>query len=132
MSPPDPQSLDAQFDNRGRVPDHPAIFEGWRAASRLAREQSACTVDVPYGEGPDERLDVFPAARPGAPVLVFIHGGYWRAFAKSDFSFLAPSFVADGAAVVVPGYSLCPAVTIEQIALQMTRVIVWVARHAAE
>jgi arylformamidase len=132
MSPPDPQWLDAQFDNRGRVLDHPAIFEGWSAASQLAREQSPCVLDVPYGEGPDERLDVFPAARPGAPVLVFIHGGYWRAFGKSDFSFIAPSFAADGAAVVVPGYSLCPAVTIEQIALQMTRVVAWVVRHAAE
>jgi arylformamidase len=132
MSQLDPQWLDAQFDNRGRVPDHPAIFEGWRAASQLAREQSHCVLDVPYGDGPDERLDVFPTAQPGAPVLVFIHGGYWRAFGKSDFSFIAPSFVADGATVVVPGYSLCPAVAIEQIALQLTRVVAWVARHASE
>jgi arylformamidase len=132
MSRLDPQWLDAQFDNRGRVPDHPAIFEGWRVASQLAREQSPCVLDVPYGDGPDERLDVFPAAGPGAPVVVFIHGGYWRAFGKSDFSFIAPSFVADGATVVVPGYGLCPAVTIEQIALQMTRVLAWVSRHASE
>jgi len=132
MSQADPQWLDEQFDNRARVPEHPEIFEGWRQASRLAREQSPCVLDLPYGESPDERLDVFPAARPGAPVLVFIHGGYWRAFGKSDFSFVAPSFVADGAAVVVPGYSLCPAATVEQIALQMTRVVAWVARHAAE
>jgi arylformamidase len=132
MSQADPQWLDAQFDNRGRVPEHPAIFEGWRQASQLAREQSNCLLDVAYGEGPDERLDVFPAAQPGSPVLVFIHGGYWRTFGKSDFSFVAPSFVADGATVVVPGYSLCPSATIEQIALQMTRVVARVARHAAE
>ena len=132
MSQPDPQWLDTQFDNRRRVPEHPAIFEGWRQASQLAREQSKGVLDLAYGEGPDERLDVFPAAQPGSPVLVFIHGGYWRAFGKSDFSFVAPSFVADGATVVVPGYSLCPSATVEQIALQMTRVVAWVARHAAE
>jgi arylformamidase len=132
MSQADPQWLDEQFDNRGRVPEHPAIFEGWRQASQLAREQSKCVLDVPYGQGPGERLDVFPAAQSGSPVLVFIHGGYWRAFGKSDFSFVAPSFVADGATVVVPGYSLCPTATIEQIALQMTRVVAWVIRHAAE
>jgi arylformamidase len=40
-----------------------------------------------------------------------LHGGYWRSLSKSDFSFVAPSFVADGAMVVVPYYALCPAVT---------------------
>jgi arylformamidase len=132
MNPLDPQWLDAQYNNRARVPDHAAIFERWRKASRMAREQSRCELDVAYGEGADERLDVFPAVRSGAPVLVFIHGGYWRALDKADQSFVAPSFVADGAAVLVPNYSLCPAVSIEQIALQMTRAVAWAWHHAAE
>jgi arylformamidase len=131
MSRLDPQWLDAQYNNRARVADHAAIFDRWRQASQLVREQTRCELDVAYGDAPDERLDVFPAAQPGAPVLVFIHGGYWRAFDKSEQSFIAPSFVADGAAVVVPNYSLCPAVDIEHIALQMTRVVAWVWRHAA-
>jgi arylformamidase len=63
-------------------------------------------------------------------VLVFIHGGWWRALDKSDHSFVAPSFVQAGAMVVVPNYSLCPAVTIEQIALQTTRALAWACRHA--
>jgi acetyl esterase/lipase len=50
-----------------------------------------------------------PATQPGAPVLVFIHGGYWRALDKSDHSFVAPAFNAQGATVVVPNYALCPA-----------------------
>lgn len=127
----DPAWLDAQYDNRARVPDHPVIFERWREASRLAREGTRCALDIAYGDGAGERLDVFPAAQPGAPVLVFIHGGYWRALDKSDQSFVAPSFVADGATVVVPNYALCPAVSIEQIALQLTRAVAWVVRHAA-
>lgn len=132
MSRLDPQWLDAQYNNRARVADHAAIFDRWRQASQLVREQTRCELEVAYGEGRDERLDIFPAAHAGAPVLVFIHGGYWRAFDKSEQSFIAPSFVSDGAAVVVPNYSLCPAVDIEQIALQMTRVVAWVWRHAAE
>jgi len=127
----DPAWLDEQYDNRARVPDHPAYFERWRDASRLARERTHCELDIAYGDSADERLDVFPATQPGAPVLVFIHGGYWRAFDKAEHSFVAPSFVADGAAVVVPNYSLCPAASIEQIALQLTRVVAWIARHAA-
>lgn len=132
MSRLDPQWLDAQYDNRARVPEHAEIFERWRRASELVRRQAACDLDQAYGGLPAERLDIFPAAASGAPVLVFIHGGYWRALDKADQAFIAPSFTANGAAVVVPNYSLCPAVGIEQIALQMTRVVAWVWRHAAE
>jgi arylformamidase len=132
MSRLDPQWLDAQYNNRALVPEHAAIFDRWRHASQLVRDQARCELDVPYGPTPGERLDIFPAAGAGAPVLVFIHGGYWRALDKSDQSFIAPSFVSDGAAVVMPNYGLSPAVSIEQIALQMTRVIAWVWHHAGE
>lgn len=131
MSQLDPGWLDTQYNNRARVPEHAAIIDRWRQASQLVREQSpACRIGLAYGEGPDETVDVFPAAEPDAPVLVFIHGGYWRALDKADHSFIAPSFVADGAAVVIPNYSLCPEASVEHIALQMTRLVAWTARHA--
>jgi arylformamidase len=132
MSQLDPSWLDAQYNNRQRVPDHQAIFERWRQASQLVREQTRCELDVAYGDAATEKLDVFHPPRSGAPVLIFIHGGYWRSLDKADQSFVAPSFVADGAMVVIPNYSLCPAVDIEHIALQMTRVVAWVWRHAAD
>jgi len=129
----DPAWLDAQYNNRARVPDAMDVLARWAQASRVAREGSpARRLDLRYGDGPGETLDVFPAARPGAPVLLFVHGGYWRALDKSDHSFVAPSFVADGATVVVVNYALCPAVTIEDIALQMVRAVAWTWRHAAE
>lgn len=128
----DPQWLDAQYNNRARIPEHPALFERWRQASAAARAGSpGARLDVAYGAEPTQRLDVFPTTVPNAPVLVFIHGGYWRSLDKSDHSFVAPAFVANGAHVVVPNYSLCPAVGVEQIALEMTRVVVWVHAHAA-
>ena len=83
------------------------------SASALAREQSDCAIDLPYGGGPNETLDVFRTDRPDAPVFVFIHGGYWRALDKRDQSFVAPALVDAGAMVVLPNYALCPAVTIE-------------------
>lgn len=129
---PDPGWADAQYNNRARIPEHAEIFARWAAASALARERSQVQLDVPYGDGAGETLDVFPAAAPGAPVLVFIHGGYWRALDKADHSFVAPSFVAAGAAVVVPNYALAPAVTVEHITLQMARAVAWVWRHAAD
>lgn len=133
MSGFDPQWLDAQYNNRARIPDHADIFTRWREASSLTRERSPqARLHQAYGDGADERLDIFPAAQPGAPVLVFIHGGYWRSLSKDDHSFVAPALVQFGASVVVPEYSLCPKVGIEEIALQMARALAWVYRHAAE
>lgn len=123
--------LDAEYNNRLRVPDYAKCFERWASASALAREQASRHLDVAYGSGPKETLDIFPTAAADAPVLVFIHGGWWRALDKSDHSFVAPSFTADGALVVVPNYALCPEVTIEQITLQLVRALAWTYRHAA-
>jgi arylformamidase len=129
----DPAWLEAQYNNRARVADSMAQLANWAEASALARERSAHKLlNMRYGQGPNETLDVFPASATDAPVLVYIHGGYWRSLDKDDFSFVAPSFVADGAMVVVPNYALCPAVTVEDIALQMVKALVWVWHHAAE
>lgn len=131
---PDAAWLDAQYDNRARVPDFARYFERWRAASALARDQPGAMLDLRYGDGDGESLDLFPPAVPvegPAPVLVFVHGGYWRSLSKSDHSFVAPSFNADGALVVVPDYALAPAVTVEHITLQVARALAWVWRHIA-
>jgi arylformamidase len=128
---PTPEWLDVQYNNLARIAEHPQIFERWRNASTLARANSTNHLDLPYGSGPNETLDVFTPERPGAPVLVFIHGGWWRALDKSDLSFVAPAFTRAGAMVVVPNYALCPAVTIDTIALQMVQALAWTHRHAA-
>lgn len=132
---PDPAWLDAQYNNRALVPEHAQHFERWARDSGVARERLTCLLDVAYGHGPGETLDIFPARRrddqPLAPVLVFIHGGYWRSLDKSDHSFLAPAFVEKGTCVVIPNYALCPAVTIPDITMQMVQALAWVYRHIA-
>jgi arylformamidase len=131
MTRPPPAWFDAQYNNRARIADHAQIMEGWASASALTRAQSACTLDLPYGDGAGETLDLFHAARDDAPVLVFIHGGYWRALDKRDQSFIAASFTGEGALVVLPNYALCPAVSIEHITMQLVRAVAWVYRNAA-
>ena len=123
--PPDIQWLERMYNNRMRVPDHADYYARWAAESALVRRSLPCDLDVAYGTAPGETLDVFPAARPGAPVVVFIHGGYWRGMDKSQHSFLVPSLRAQGAAVVVPNYALCPQVSIPQITLQMVHAVGW-------
>jgi arylformamidase len=133
MPPPHPAWLDSQYNNRALVPDHAQHLSAWAEASARVRQQAPAGLDLPYGDQPSARLDVFAPARRRsdslAPVLVFVHGGYWRSLDKADHSFLAPAFTAHGACVVVPNYALCPAVTIPEIALQMTQALAWVWRH---
>ena len=132
MNRPDPAWLDAQYNARAAIPEHGRIFARWAADSAAQRARLKGRIDLRYGDGPKETLDAFAARRSGAPILFFIHGGYWRALDKSDQSFLAPAFVDAGAAVVLPNYALCPAVGIATIALQVARALAWTWRHAAE
>ena len=124
-----PAWFDAMYNNRAMVPDFPVYFDQWLAQSQKARQELHSLLDVSYGSGPQETLDIFPSKIPNAPVVVFIHGGYWRSLDKSDHSFIAPSFVEAGACVVVPNYALCPDVTIPQIVMQMVKALIWVYRY---
>lgn len=132
---PDPDWLDRMYNNRARVPDHMRYFERWAAASAAARASLPCALDLPYGPSAAETLDVFRPAhvpRGGAPVLVFVHGGYWRSLDKADHSFIAAPFVEAGAVVVVTNYALCPAVSVSDITLQTAQALAWTWRHIAE
>ena len=132
MTPSTPAWLDSMYNNRVLVPDYGTYFERWVHASKSARANKACTLDVAYGSSSGEKLDVFPSDKGDAPVLVFIHGGYWRSLDKSDHSFVATAFTAQGACVVIANYDLCPAVTIPEITLQMVRALGWVYRNIAQ
>ena len=127
-----PQQRDYEYNARAAIPDHPEIFERWRAESRAAREELRCEADCYFGPSPAETLDLYPAAAPNAPLLVFIHGGYWRSLDKQDFSFLAPAFVTAGVAVAMPNYGLAPATPIEEMVRQMLRALAWLYRHGPE
>lgn len=134
-APLDPDWLEREYNNRARVPEHPVHLERWTRESAAARETGPGLFNLSYGHNDGETLDVFPAPRkpgaPPAPVLVFIHGGWWRSLDKSDHSFIAPAFTRHGACVVVPNYALCPAVTVPDITLQMVKALAWVVRHIA-
>ena len=130
-----PAWYDEQYNNRGRIPEHPAILQRWADTSAAALAALG-PLELAYGDDATERLDLFaPAAgasgAASAPVLIYFHGGYWRALGKRDQSFVAPPFVDAGTLVVLPDYALCPAVSIEHIIGQMQRAVAWVYRHAS-
>jgi acetyl esterase/lipase len=103
-----------------QIPDAGAIAASWpeRAAQFRARVGSAGDLELPYGTSPRTRFDLFRPAAPARGLVVFFHGGYWKAFSKSDWSHLAAGAVASGWAMAIPSYELCPQVRIAQIARQ--------------
>ena len=101
-------------------------MRGYGERSAEARERLAGVLRRPATAPTlDEKLDIFPAAQPNAPVFVFIHGGYWRAFSAKDHSFVALGPVALGITTVVVDYSLCPKVTIDEITRQCRAAVAW-------
>lgn len=126
----DPAWYDAQYHTRAAIPEHPQILQYWTDASKATRGRLRGRLDLRYGEGTKETLDLFPAAAPDAPVLIYIHGGFWRALDKRDHSFVAEPFVAAGASVILPNYALAPYASIAQIVQQMVKAVAWVWREA--
>ena len=128
----DQETLDREYRARGTVPIE--VFEAciarYAADSARARETLECRADVAYGETADEVVDVFPAGA-GAPVLFYIHGGYWRMLSQKESAFMAECFVGLGAAVVTVNYSLAPAASLDDIVAQCRRALAWTHREAA-
>ncbi len=131
-----PQWYDSMYNNGARVPAFADYLKSWIGRSEQARSSGNCVLDLPYGTRERERLDIFPAASSNAPVLVFIHGGYWRMLSKSEHSFVGGALAATGACVVLPSYNLCPGTpeqpqTIPGIVLQMVQALAWTWRNIA-
>jgi arylformamidase len=130
MKAPDSAFFSREYNARELVPEHPQYFARWAESSARARNSMICYLDVGYGDMPGETLDIFPARKGDGSCLMFIHGGYWRAFDKKDHSFLAPALVDAGVSLAVVNYDLCPKVTIPDIVQQMLRASRWLWLNA--
>lgn len=123
-------ALEAEFALRQRHPERDEVYDSHQRRSAAVREDGACELDVRYGNGPRCLLDIFPAFK-DAPVMFFIHGGYWRALDKSYVSFIAEPFRDSGVTVVIPGYDLVPSVRVGDIVNQIRAAFSWVITQMA-
>lgn len=112
--------FEAEYNNRARVPEHPGIIAGWKAAAAAFRaSHSHAEMRIAYGPSARQTLDVFwPDESRNAPLALFIHGGYWQALGPSLFSHLAKAANANGVALALCGYDLCPQVSVADIVEQ--------------
>jgi arylformamidase len=151
--------LDPDYDNRAAVPRFADFLARWNAASQAARAQAAvskggfsqhayltqghfdpselCDREPSNRErfGPPWgstrcTIDFFSAAGEGPqPLLVFLHGGYWRSLGPEVFHCIAPAWTSRGTHVAFVGYDLCPSVEIDQIASQCRAAMRWLFAH---
>jgi arylformamidase len=114
---------EVEYNNRARVPENPALMAGWARDAAAYREMHAPRV-IRYGSGPRQSIDFFAGEGQDegkAPLVVFIHGGYWQALDGSSFSHMARGLNAHGIGVAVPTYDLCPQVSVADIIEEMRR-----------
>ena len=121
---------EAGYNLRDRHPDYQQFVDRWQRESDQARKAPNCQLDLPYGDGPNMTLDIFPAPGTKRPILIFIHGGYWRAMGKEDFAYPAIGLNQAGVTYISINYALAPAVTIDEIVEQCRQAVVWVYRNA--
>ena len=128
-----PEEFESQYNLRLGRPDYEqTVIPDWMDRSEKARKSLDCKLDVRYGDGDNQKLDVFSCGDTTAATLVYFHGGYWQRGDKSIYSFLAAPFVAAGVNVIVAGYDLCPSVTITQISEQSREAVACAYRSAEE
>jgi arylformamidase len=120
---------EVEYNNRARVPENPALMAGWASDAASYRETRSPR-RISYGPGARHVIDVFAGdgqrnhqgdsqADVQAPLVVFIHGGYWQALDGSSFSHMARGLNAHGISVAVPTYDLCPQVSVAEIIEEM-------------
>lgn len=119
------EEIDQYYNLAARTPDSQTWIEWYLAKSKDARASMEHHANISFGPTLDETLDIYPADDPEAPILLFIHGGYWVRFHSSDFAFVARGLVQLGVTVVVLNYSLCPKVSLDEITRQSRAAVAW-------
>lgn len=125
------EELDLEYENGGFIPDAESYPPRWEAQAAAFRAETRCDLDVAYGGHARERYDLFwPEGAPKG-LMVFIHGGYWKARAKEDWSHFASGGISAGWAVAMIGYPLAPDWRVSQITRSVAAGIAAAAERVA-
>lgn len=121
--------LERQYSPSSCIPDLNVYLRQYDELSAAARAGLTVHRGIEYGPKPQQQLDFFPATRPGAPLMVYVHGGYWQQLTKDDSSFPAAGLVPAGAAFAALGYGLAPRYPMEQIVEMVLDGLWWIASN---
>jgi arylformamidase len=122
---------DAAYDNVSAVPNSGPLNTARAEASMAFRAAHSGHLDLRYGPRERNTWDLFPAANPDAPCLVFIHGGYWQRNSKDQFASLISGPRAIGWSAALPGYTLAPDASLSEIAAEINAALDWLSANGA-
>ena len=120
---------DAAYDNIAAVTDSMALNTARAEASAVFRAGHAGHLDLRYGPRERNTWDLFPAADPNAPCVVFIHGGYWQRNSKDQFASLIAGPYALGWSAALPGHTLAPDASLTEIVAEINAALDWLAAN---
>ena len=131
----DQKALDREYSPSSLVEDLDTYLREYRerssASINAATAERLCDLDVRYGSGPAETLDMFrPRSTEPAPLQVYIHGGFWQLLGKEDSSFAAPVFQRSGAAFAAINYTLAPQQSLTGIVTENRRALAFLFENA--
>ena len=130
----DDETIEYHFNPRLTVANAAELMGALPGRAERARAALTSEIDVRYGPNPKETFDIFAAASDAKgtppPAQIFIHGGYWRAMGKSDYSHLATDVVAAGVTHISLNYDLCPDVTLDTIVEEIKRAVIYIYQNA--
>ena len=123
--------LDQEYSPRSMIGgDLTPYVESWAALSAQHRAQMECRENLAYGAGPTQVLDFFPALGAGAPLHVFIHGGYWQALSQRESAMMAPALVEAEQSFATLNYTLAPDARIGDMIDECRKALLWLAENA--
>ena len=121
------KEFDDQYNLRAGRPDYEVtVIPNWELKSASVRQEIDCNLNIIYGSGENQKIDIFYCGEKSAPTLLYFHGGYWQRGNKSIYSFLAKPYTSSGVNVVIVGYDLCPDVSITRISEEAREAILFV------
>ena len=127
------KQLDTQYNLRVVRPDYEVtVIANWERNSEVARQEMDCELNIVYGSGENQKLDIFNCGKKNAPTLLYFHGGYWQRGSKSIYSFLAKPYISSGVNFVIIGYDLCPTVSITRISEQARESVLFLWKKGKE
>lgn len=121
-------ALDVQYNARASVASFEDEYARLVDVSRAVMRDFGHQAGIVYDEQSGETLDLYPAGK-DAPLLVWIHGGYWRGGNAADNAFAVPGLHAHGFNVAVIDYTLAPAATLDEIVRQVRTAISFLHRN---
>jgi len=123
----DQAQRNAAYDNNAAVANSAALIEARNAASAAFRKAHPGGLDIPYAPRARTAFDLYPASDPGAPCLVFIHGGYWLRNSRELFAAYSEGLARAGWSIAIPGYTLALEASLTAIVQEIGAAHDWLA-----